>query len=120
MPSILLSTHCNPIRMSVSAKDTMTVTVKVKNVSEKPQMASVDLEIPKELGFDMTGVSQKKNAKLGDIAPGETKEAEFEVHTTHRAMENDYKALIMGYVHYRDYSNVIEKVPHSLTIRVLD
>jgi hypothetical protein len=106
--------------MSLAAKETMTVTVRVKNVSEKPQMVSVDFEIPKDLGFDMTGVSQKKNARLSDIAPGETKEAAFEIHATHRASEKDYGALATGFVHYRDYNNVIEKVPLRATIRVLE
>ncbi len=120
MPSILLSTHCSPIRMSLAAKETMTVAVRVKNVSEKPQMVSVDFEIPKDLGFDMTGVSQRKNARLGDVAPGETKEAVFEVHATHRATEKDYPARVTGFVHFRDYNNVIDKAILNATIRVLE
>jgi len=115
-----LSTHCNPIRISIATKETMTVTVKVKNTSDKPQMASVDFEIPKDLSFDSTGVSNKRNAKIGEIAPGQVKEASFEVYATHRASQNDYKARVTGFVHYRDYNNVLEKTMLDTTIRVLE
>jgi uncharacterized membrane protein len=115
-----IGTRCNPIRISLSAKDTMTFVVKVKNTSDAPQMASVDFELPKELGFDTTGVSNKKNAKLGEIAPGESKETTFEVYATHRASEKDYTARITAFAHYRDYNNVIEKATLNATIRVLE
>ncbi len=117
---IALSTHCSPIRISIANKETMTVTVKVKNMSDKPQMVSVDFEIPKDLSFDSTGVSNRKNEKIGEIAPGEVKDASFEVFATHRASENDYTARVTGYVHFRDYNNVLEKTILSATIRVLE
>jgi hypothetical protein len=117
---IALSTHCSPIRISLASKETMTVAIRAKNMSEKPVLASVDLELPKDLAFDSTGVHNKRNARLGDIAPGETKEASFEVFATHRASQNDYGALVTGFVHYRDYNNVLEKSTLKATIRVLE
>ncbi len=117
---ISLSTHCSPIRISLANKETMMVTVKVKNTSEKPQMVSVDFEIPKELAFDSTGVSNKRNTKIGEIAPGAIKEASFEVYATHRASQNDYTSRVTGFVHFRDYNNVLEKTMLNATIRVLE
>jgi hypothetical protein len=115
-----LSTHCSPIRISIANKETMTITVKVKNTTDKPLMASVDFEVPKDLAFDGTGVSNKKNIKIGEIPPGAIKDAPFEVFATHRASQNDYTARIVGYVHYRDYNNVLEKTMLNATVRVLE
>jgi hypothetical protein len=118
--ALAISTHCNPIRISLAAKDKMYITVMVKNSSEKPQLVSVDFEIPSELGFDTMGVANKKNARLGEISPGESKQTEFEVFATHRAQERDYTARITAFSHYRDYNNVLEKTVLATTIRVLE
>ncbi|MFH1471071.1 MAG: hypothetical protein ABIF01_04945 [Candidatus Micrarchaeota archaeon] len=115
-----LSTHCNPIRISIAGKETMTVTIKAKNLSDKPQLVSVDFEIPNDLSFDSTGVSNKRNAKVGEIAPGQSKEASFEVFATHRASQNEYKARVTGFAHYRNYESVLEKATLEATIRVLE
>jgi uncharacterized membrane protein len=115
-----LSTRCNPIRISLVQKDTMTVTATVKNRSENPQLVSIDFELPGDLGFDEMGVSKSKSARLGEIPPGESAEAIFEVHPTHRARENEYSGRITAFAHYRDYDNVVEKTTLNYTIRVVE
>ena len=98
----------------------MTVTVTARNNSDKPQLVSVDFELPGDLGFEDIGVSKAKSVRLGEMGPGASGEAVFEVHPTHRARENEYLGKITAFVHYRDYNNVVEKAALNLTIRVIE
>lgn len=120
MAMLSVSTKCSPIRISLSDKDVMTLTISVKNNSDEPRMASIDLDLPKDLSVDETGLTANKNAKLGEIMPGTSEEVSFDIRATHRASPKDYEALLTIFVHYRNYGSVLEKMRARTAIRVVE
>ncbi|MFH1448726.1 MAG: hypothetical protein ABIG39_07730 [Candidatus Micrarchaeota archaeon] len=115
-----LSTHCSPIRISLSGKDIMTLAATIKNASGEPRIVSVDLVLPSELGVDDVGVNTNKNIRLGEIPPGESREASFGIYATHRTNPAEYEAHLTAFAHYRNYDSVLEKVSLKTTIRVVE
>ncbi len=114
-----LATEWVPYRIYANRKSSSTLVVRIKNVTEEPLMTSVVVELPKQLGFESIGMTKEREIRFGDIAPGEEKEARFEVFSGPQSDAGDYTLGLTAIAHYRDYGHVINAVKKKVIANVV-
>jgi hypothetical protein len=103
-----LNTSLTPYRLNANKKESITVTIRVKNLTKDPLLTSVDMEVPTALSFDEMGMVRRKSFRLGSIEPG--KEKEF---------KGEYTVAITATAHFRDYEHVVNIVKTTHKIGVI-
>jgi hypothetical protein len=109
-----------PLRLSAMKQSTVRMIVKVTNLSDQPVMTSVDALLARValMGFDSACINKHSEVKVGDIAPGETKEVAIPIYGSHQLKEGVYPYKVSVYAHYQDYTKVLTYVDKKGEIRV--
>ncbi|GEM_PF-3338530 len=79
-----------PIRLVIGQERPVTLTVEVKNTEEEPRNFSVNVSLPKKLGFDRAGLTTEARQRLGTIEPGEWGSASFKIYSKFGIKEGIY------------------------------
>lgn len=109
-----------PLRLSAMKKSNVRMIVKVTNLSDEPVMTSVDALLARValMGFDAACINKHTEVKVGDIAPGETKEVVIPIYGSNQLKEGNYPYKASVYAHYQDYTKVVTYVDKKGEIRV--
>ncbi len=114
-----ISTALRPVRLSARRENCLELLVTVKSVSESPIMASVNVEVPRALGFENLGITKIKEVRIGELLPQAEKTLSFSICATSQTAAGTYSALVTVSQHYRDYSHVQNYAKKSVEIRVV-
>jgi hypothetical protein len=114
-----ISSSLTPYRLHANRKDSVTMTVRVKNLTRDNLMTSVELEVPGALSFDDIGLVKRKGFRLGSLAPDEEKEFSTNVNGSVKTDKGEYTMSIVATAHYMDYDHVVNKVTTSHAIGVV-
>jgi uncharacterized membrane protein len=109
----------HPLRMKAHSCDYAALEVTVKNSQSSEALTSVVVLVPKGLGFDGSGLSQKKEVRLGMLAPGEEKMIPLKLWANQRSQPGKYTVKIFVLSHYRDYSHTLNQVRHTFSVRLV-
>ena len=114
-----ISYWIHPLRMKAHSSDYALLKVIVKNTQQTEALTSVVVLVPKGLGFDGSGLSQKKETRLGSLAPGEEKTIPLKVWANQRSQPGKYTVKMFVLSHYRDYSHTLNQVRHEFSVRLV-
>ena len=111
----------SPLRLSANGKSSVSLSVKVKNVSRSPQLVSVDALLPKEamLGFDPACINKAAEKRVGEIKPGDSVEASMVIWSSSQTKEGNYPVEVTVYTHYIGFDKVLSYVKKSTAIRAV-
>ena len=93
--------------------------VKVRNLTKDVLLTSIVAKVPAKLGFDEMGMQKEKEFRVGEMQPGELKEAEFKIYSTVGSEAGDYTLALTTFAHYRDYAHVLNSVRKEVTVSAI-
>ena len=96
----------------------MQISVEMKNDSKEQKLVSLEVNLPRSLGFDKSGLKTKEVVKIGNMNPEEEKKFYFEIFPKQATEAAEYPVEIMVLEHYKDYNNVNRRQSRQITVRV--
>ncbi len=114
-----LKARLNPIRLAVKKGESIDLYVELRNLRSEPLMTSLVVKVPKQLGFDPTGINDVREIRLGYLKPGEERQLIIPIHENARTNSGDYDVNITAYCHYRDYAHYMSSVSKVLMLRAV-
>ncbi|VVB70154.1 Uncharacterised protein [uncultured archaeon] len=109
----------HPMRLTAYKSNAVTLTIDLSNNFTSSQLTSVIITLPKTLGFDQSALSNSKEIRLGDLAPGEVKNIKLDVWSIQRTKPGDYKLEVYVISHYRNYAYVLNEIKKEFRLRVV-
>jgi len=87
LPMFSISTSFRPVRLAAKKEENVELELVVRNISEGETMASVNVDIPKGLGFDGMGIARAKEFRLGQLKSNEEKKFSVSLHGNSHAVK---------------------------------
>jgi len=112
-----LSFH--PLRISANKSDSVRMSILLSNRSGEPLLTSVVVQVPKKLGLDQTCLSNVREIRLGELAPGEKKELAVDIYSSTKTDEGSYTITVTAIAHYRNYAYVLNSESKSAQLRAV-
>ena len=114
-----IMTELVPYKLYADRRSSVTLSVKIKNLTTEPLMSSLVVRLPKQLSFDQMGLNHEKEVRIGDLASNDEKEARIDIFNGATAEKGEYTMDITAFAHYRDYAHVLNSVRKKSTIEVV-
>ena len=114
-----VSTALRPVRLNARKENCLELLVTVANASDAPLMMSVNIEVPKSLGFENLGITKIKEIRIGELPAQTEKTVSFSICASSQTPAGTYSALLTVSQHYRDYSHVLNYAKKSVEVRVV-
>jgi uncharacterized membrane protein len=116
-----VSTSFLPLRLSAMKANSVNLEVRLTNVTNDPQLVSVDVMLPRKelLGFDPACINKMSEKRIGEVAPGETKQVSIPIWASNQTPSGDYGLDVSVYAHYQDYNKVFASVQRKTNLRVV-
>ncbi len=114
-----LSTEWVPYKLYANRQNSVSLMVKVKNMTGEILLTSVVAELPKQLGFDEMRVAKERELRLGKMAPNEEREVRLDVFSDINSDPGDYTVTVTAIAHYLDYGHVINAVKKRTSVSVV-
>lgn len=110
-----------PLRLSANSKNSVNLLVKIKNLTKDPQLVSVDVLLPKDvvIGFEPTCINKAMEKRLGEVMPGETKEASIPIWSSTQTKVGTHEIGITAYAHYIGYEKVLNYMKTRTSLRIV-
>jgi len=112
-----LSLH--PFRITANRSDSVRMNVKVTNRSTEPLLTSVVVQVPKKLGLDSTCLSSAREIRIGELAPGDSKEFGVDIFGGTKTDEGHYDINVTAIAHYRNYAYVLNTEKAATSLRAV-
>jgi uncharacterized membrane protein len=109
----------HPYRLNANKMESVLLLVELKNLKEEVLLTSVIMELPKNLGFDQTALSNAREIRLGEMKPGEEKELRVEIWGNPRTDEGEYNIKVTAICHYRNYGYLLNAEKKEITLRAV-
>ncbi len=116
-----IATKFTPMRLQANKESKLTMNVVVQNLSGMKQLVSVDMDIAagNRVGFEVTCSKRHLENRLGELAPGATKEINTTVYGSSMTRPGEVGMKVTAYAHYQDYNKVQGKAAKALTLRIV-
>jgi uncharacterized membrane protein len=110
-----------PLRLAANKASSVSLVVKVKNISADPQIVSVDALLPKEVmvGFDPACINKAVEKRVGEMKSGETKDVQILVWSNNQTKEGTYPVDVTVFAHYIGYDKVMSYIKKNTTLRAV-
>lgn len=118
---ISLSVRFLPLRLAAKKDSKVDMIVRITNETGEKQLISFEALAPKRemVGFDGTVISKQLEKKLGHLEPGASAEFAATIYGTSQTRPGNYVLDVTAYVHYIDYTKVINYVKRKVVLRVV-
>ncbi len=110
-----------PLRLSARNRSSVSLVVKVKNVSANPQIVSVDALLPRDamIGFDPACINKAAEKRLGELKPGAVLDVPITIWSSNQTKEGSYPVEVTVYSHYIGYDKVLSYLKKSTSLRAV-
>jgi hypothetical protein len=115
---LVIKTVLVPFRMSLSAKQPISLRTEITNTSDVAKKVSIKFLVSKDLSVEKSGLANIVEKKIGSIEPGETKLFYLDVFTKTQTVVRDYPARLLTYEHYSDYDYIDKEYKKDFTVKV--
>jgi uncharacterized membrane protein len=112
-----LSFH--PYRLNANKMESVMLIIELKNLKEEVLLTSVVVQLPKNLGFDQTALSNAREIRLGELRPGEEKVVKVEVWGNPRTDAGEYPVDVTAICHYRNYGYMLNAEKKNVVLRAV-
>ncbi len=111
----------SPLRLSAKRSSTVSLMVRVKNVSPDPQLVSVDALLPKNamVGFDQACINKAVEKRAGELKPGESRDVNIEIWSNNQTAEGAYPVDVTVFAHYIGYDKVMSYIKKNASLRAV-
>jgi uncharacterized membrane protein len=109
----------HPYRLNANKMESVLMIIELKNLKEEVLLTSVIVQLPKNLGFDQTALSNAREIRLGEIKPGEEKVIKVELWGNPRTDAGDYTIDVTAICHYRNYGYMLNAEKKEITLRAV-
>jgi uncharacterized membrane protein len=110
-----------PLRLSANSRSSVNLVVKVKNVSNSPQIVSVDALLPRTamLGFDPACINKAAEKRVGELKPGSSIDVPITIWSSNQTKEGNYGIEVTVFSHYIGYDKVLSYIKKSTSLRAV-
>jgi hypothetical protein len=116
---VQIETELYPLRLSLKTREPSTVNIKITNNGAAPALLSLELFLPRELGFDKSALNKGARTQLGLLKPKESKETSFKVYLNPPlAKEGVFTAELNVLEHYKDYKQIVRNYRKDIDFRI--
>jgi uncharacterized membrane protein len=117
----LFSLQCDlhPYRLPAHKAEFAELEIKLENVFDKELLTSLVISVPKNIGFDQTGLQTEKEIRLGMLQSKELKHMTIKLWAAPRTPPATYSVKVFALSHYRDYGYVLGEVKKTVDLRVV-
>jgi uncharacterized membrane protein len=109
----------HPYRLNANKMESVLLIIDLKNLKEEVLLTSIIVQLPKNLGFDQTALSNVREIRLGEIKPGEEKSVKVEVWGNPRTDAGDYPISVTAICHYRNYGYMLNAEKKEIVLRAV-
>jgi uncharacterized membrane protein len=114
-----IMTEFIPYKLYFNRKGTVSLHIRLKNLTGEPLMSSLIIELPKQLGFGEIGLTKEKEIRLGVLSPNEERESHIEVSGDNVTDKGEYTIAVTALAHYRDYGHILNAVRKRISLNVV-
>ena len=118
-PPYSVATELVPYRLHAKTSSSAMLNIKVKNMTKDVLLTSVVARVPGKIGFDEMVMQKEREQKLGELQPGEIKEARFSIYSSLGSDAGTYNLTLTAFAHYRDYGHVLNFVKKEVQVSVI-
>jgi hypothetical protein len=118
-PPYRIVTEVVPYRLESNKKSSVTLFVKLANLTSEEVLTSLVIETPAHLGFDEMGISKQKEIRIGTMGPKKEKELKVDIFGGLNTDKGSYTISLTAIMHYRDYGHVINAVKKRMVINAV-
>jgi uncharacterized membrane protein len=110
-----------PLRLAANKASSVSLVVKVKNISGDAQIVSVDALLPKNVmvGFDPACINKAVEKRVGELKAGESKDVSINVWSNNQTKEGTYPVDVTVFSHYIGYDKVVSYIKKNTTLRAV-
>ena len=113
-----IDTSLNPFRLKLNRKQPVQLKIIIRNMSNEDALMSYDVVVSRNLSLDKSGFKTSVSNRAGNMEPGQTIEAYFDVYPKTMTKEGTYPLLIKATEHYNNYNFVQKEYKKHLDIQV--
>ena len=113
-----IHTELHPFRLKLARRGPVQLKVSIRNLSNEDALMSYDIVVSRSLSLDKSGFKTSVNNRVGNMEPGQTMEAYFDVYPKGMTREGNYPVLIKATEHYNNYNFVQKEYKKNLDIQV--
>lgn len=117
-PLFSLHAELHPYALKANKSDYVDLEVTLHNNSESELLTSLVAVVPKGLGFERSAISHEKEARLGYMAPGQSRFVKLQLWSTERTERGGYPVRLFAISHYKDYAHVLNEARKVIDLRV--
>ncbi len=114
----VLSTEFTPYRLYSGRKSSLTMYVRLKNVTNEVLLTSLVVELPNKIGFDEMAMNRARETRIGEMTPQSEKGFSFNVCNSAGADKGEYTLTVTAIAHYRDYGHVMNAIMKHVPLQV--
>jgi uncharacterized membrane protein len=111
--------HFVPIRLDAYKNNSATLFITVKNLKNEQLLTSIDISCDKQLGLDQSGITKRKEIRLGFLKENEEREIKVPIYSSVTTPPGEYEITVTVIAHYRTYEYVNNSVKISQYLRVV-
>ncbi|MDD4984008.1 MAG: hypothetical protein PHH82_04205 [Candidatus ainarchaeum sp.] len=108
-----------PFNIKLGTKKPQELKLILENKDEEKKLLTLAFMVAKDLAVESTGMNNKLERTIGEMAPGESKTFYFQIFTKPTTTARDYPARLIIYEHYGDYKFVQKEYKKDMVIRVV-
>ena len=110
-----------PLRLTANKSSSVSLLVKVKNISPQAHLVSVDALLPRDamLGFDPACINKAVEKRVGELKPGDSIEVPITLWANNQTKEGTYPVQVTVFSHYIGYDKVLSYMKKSTAIRAV-
>lgn len=114
-----IGTSFQPVRLSAHSSNSVDLILALKNTGDGEALTSVRVEVPAALGFDNVGATKAREIRVGNLKPGEAKDARVTITGNSSTSPGNYRIALVISSHYRDYDHIVESFKKMVDLRVV-
>ena len=119
MPGLNVKTSLFPFRMKLRHREPIRLEFAISNNSAKPKIVSFELELPRQLGFDKSGLKRVDRKRLANkLMQGESRNFSYEIFPSKVVETGDYAVSLNVNDHFKDFDHLLETKQETVLIRV--
>ena len=121
MPGLNVKTSLFPFRMKLRHREPVRLEFAISNNSDKPKIVSFELELPRQLGFDKSGLKRVDRKRLTNkLMQGESRNFSYEIFPSKVVETGNYVFSLNVNDHFNDFSHLLETKEERVSIKIED
>lgn len=113
-----IDTSLNPFRLKLNRKQPVQLKISIRNMSNEDALMSYEVVVSRNLSLDKGGFKTSVNNRVGNVEPGQTTEAYFDIYPKAVTKEGTYPLMIKATEHYNNYNFVQKEYKKHLDLQV--